>query len=343
MYFSKSIKLICISCALALLPQWAFAMSSERVPRTSTGFVSTLIPVSPSGKTQLPCRLCGETVPAFAQPDVRAVQLSYVSLAAAHYSNALGAANAMTAAISALESAPTEANLLAARTAWQAARTAYLTTSVFGFYGGPIDGSPSQPRAVAPGLRIATALGRVEHALWATPDNPKAALRKWLVDAAGAGAACTALQADLTQVLKEWDVIRRTGYAQKFLALDGAEAIQKMLHGMAMQSRQLANTSDAWEKHANVIHASLSGIDSIWHAKLNSISVDSVEALVIKIDPQAATVVNQALRAAQIAAGAPDTETIPGADRAKQKALLRTLAGAIVNAGRVLGVDLGLG
>ncbi len=267
-----------------------------------------------------------------AHSDVNAVKHSYVSVAAALYSNALGTANALTIAISTLETAQTNDNLLAARTAWSAARTAHLSTSAFGVYASPMDGAK----------RISDTFLRLERALWATPDNPNAILRKWAINAAGTSGACVSLQTELAQVLKEWDVIRRTGYAQKFIALGSAQAVQRILRGITVRALELANAQNSSEKHADSVRASLSGIESIWHARLNNISAASVADLIGKIDSQAAIAVTEALRAAQIAAGAPDTQVNPGADRAKQKLLLRALAAALDKVRESLGVDFRL-
>ena len=268
-----------------------------------------------------------------AKYDASTVQQSYVALAGGLYSNALGGALALSKATEAFSDAPNTTTLLAARAAWASARSAYLVTAAFRACGGPIDGAKSAVRAEGPELSIDKNFIALERALASnelifelTKKSTGAAARKTLA------AATSALQSDLTFVLKEWDPIRRTSYAQEFLQLEGSEAIGRLLRGLGMQANALSNmpASAARDDHVNAI---LSGMHSIWHAQLNKITAPSVNALLVKIDPDAAAAVSGALATAQTQANANDP-ALP--------ATLQKLALAIANAGTRLGVVIAI-
>lgn len=72
--------------------------------------------------------------------EVSEVLLGYSSIAFASYSAALEAAVELQGRIASFLSSPSDESLLAARTAWLAARDWYGQTEAFRFYGGPIDG-----------------------------------------------------------------------------------------------------------------------------------------------------------------------------------------------------------
>ena len=264
-----------------------------------------------------------------AKYDASSAQQSYVALAGGLYSNALGGALALSKAIEAFSDAPSTTTLEAARSACASARRAYLVTAAFHAYGGPIDGPKSAVRAKGPALSIDKNFNVLERALASnalilqlTNKNTGAAARKSLA------AATSALQSDLTFVLKEWDPIRRTSYAQEFLQLEGSEAIGRLLRGLVMQANALSNMPVSAARDDNV-NAILSGMHSIWHAQLNKITAPSVNALLVKIDADAAAAVSGALATAQTQANANDP-ALP--------ATLEKLALAIANAGTRLGV-----
>ena len=284
--------------------------------------VATLaIPVFASAKTQIPAHY---TVSAAAKYDASAVQISYVGLAGGLYSNALGAALALATSVDALNKVPNAANLDAARAAWTSARTSYLATEAFRFYGGPLDGPKTERRAAGPETKINANFRLIERALAAkAPGN--ASQRTALTNAA------TAIQNDVAFVLKEWDPIRRTGYAQEFLQLDGSEAVGRILRGLGMQAIILSSAPS--DTRASEAAAVLSGMHSIWHGQLNEITAPSIEALLSKIDPNAAAAVSSGIAAAQTQANAKD----PALPKT-----LQTLALAIANAGTRLGVAIAI-
>ena len=72
--------------------------------------------------------------PAAAQaPDAAAVAKTYADIAEAGYTDSLAEARKLKTAIDTLIKTPTEANLLAARKAWVAARVPYMQTEAFRF------------------------------------------------------------------------------------------------------------------------------------------------------------------------------------------------------------------
>ena len=249
-----------------------------------------ITPMAASAATQVPAQYKAGTA---ANYDASAVQHSYVSLAGGVYSNALGTAFALTKAIDALGNAPDVKALDAARSAWITARSSYLATAAFRFYGGPIDGPKGANRAAGPELTISNNFRTIETALWGKGKR------------AGLGTAAKALHSDLAFVLKEWDPIRRTGYAQEFLQLDGQEAIGRILRGLGMQAVALAKMSST-DTRSNELAAILAGMHSIWHAQLNNISAPSIEALQVKIDANKAAAVSSALASAQTQANVKD-------------------------------------
>lgn len=280
-------------------------------------FAFLITPIYASAATQIPAQYKASAAAKF---DASAVQQSYVGLAGALYSNALGAAFALAKAIEALGNAPDAKALDAARGAWITARSSYLATAAFRFYGGPIDGIKSVNRAAGPELAISNHFRTIETALWGKGKR------------AGLGTTANALHSDLAFVLKEWDPIRRTGYAQEFLKLDGAQAIGRMLRGLGMQALALAKMPST-DTRSNELAAILSGMHSIWHAHLNKITAPSIEALLVKIDANAATLVSSALASAQTQANAKDPALA---------ATLQKLALAIANAGTSLGVAINI-
>ena len=277
--------------------------------------ISLIAPMSAIAKTQTPEHYA--ITSATEKYDASAVQLSYVGLAGGLYSNALGSALALSKTIDVLNDAPSDANLAAARAAWTSARNAYLATQAFRFYGGPIDGPKTERSAAGPELAINTSFSQLERALLAFKASNKVRV-----------SAATALQNDLTFVLKEWDPIRRTGYAQEFLQLEDAEAIGRILRGLGTQA--VALSADTRGVEASAI---LTGMHSIWHAQLNNITAPSIEALLVKIDANAAAAVSSALATAQTQANAKDP-ALP--------ATLQKLAEAIANAGTHLGVAISI-
>jgi putative iron-regulated protein len=89
-----------------------------------------------------------ETAGPGADPQLaRAVIRHYADLAHAGYQDALTAARALEAAVTALVERPSALRLDQARAAWRAARPAYLQTEVLRFYGGPIDAIEIQVNA----------------------------------------------------------------------------------------------------------------------------------------------------------------------------------------------------
>ena len=92
----------------------------------------------------LPCALlaaslCLGAAPAFSEPAaaVKAVLENYADIAQAGYEDARDIAGTLKLAVEALLDKPTEANLLAARAAWIAARIPYMQTEAYRF-GNPI-------------------------------------------------------------------------------------------------------------------------------------------------------------------------------------------------------------
>jgi len=280
--------------------------------------ISLIAPMSAIAKTQTPEHYA--ITSATEKYDASAVQLSYVGLAGGLYSNALGAALALSKTIDALNDAPNAQTLAATRSAWTVARTAYLATEAFRFYGGPIDGAKTELRAAGPEIAISTNFRLVEQL--ADKGASSAGQRKTLASAA------TALHNDVAFVLKEWDPIRRTGYAQEFLQLEGSEAMGRILRGLGTQAAVLAK-----DTRGDEASAILTGMHSIWHAQLNNITAPSIEALLVKIDANAAAAVSSALATAQTQANAKDP-ALP--------ATLQKLAEAIANAGTHLGVAISI-
>ncbi len=276
-----------------------------------------IVPIFANATAKIPAQY---KVSATAKYDASAVQQSYVGLAGGLYSNALGAALALSSATEALSKAPDTKALDAARNAWTHARTSYLATAAFRFYGGPIDGPKSANRAAGPELRINNNFRTIEAALWGRSKRD------------GLNAAATALHNDVAFVLKEWDPIRRTSYAQEFLQLEGPEAIGRLLRGMAAQAIALAKMPANDARGVETV-AILSGMHSVWHAQLNKISAPSVEALLLKIDANAATAATTALASAQSQANSKDP-ALP--------ATLQKLALAIANAGTSFGVAINI-
>ncbi len=297
-------------------------MFSTFKPWVSAGIFAGILLITPIfaiANTQIPAHY---TTSGAAKYDASAVKLSYVGLAGGLYSNALGATLELSKAVDTLNTEPNETTIAAARAAWTSARGAYLATAAFRFYGGPIDGPKTERSAAGPELVINGNFQLLERALWAAKATDNARQRKGLVSAA------TALQSDLTFVLKEWDPIRRTGYAQAFLQLDGAEAMGRILRGLGMQAATLAKNS-----HSNDASAILAGMHSIWHAQLNNITAPSIEALLSKIDANAAAAVSSALATAQTQADAKDPALL---------ATLQTLAAALAAAGTSLGLTISI-
>jgi putative iron-regulated protein len=66
-------------------------------------------------------------------PDVAAVVTNYANIAEAGYSDSLNEAKKLQTAVGTLIKEPTQANLLAAREAWRAARVPYMQTEAFRF------------------------------------------------------------------------------------------------------------------------------------------------------------------------------------------------------------------
>lgn len=296
-------------------------MFSTFKPWTNAGIFAGILLIAPLGaiaKTPIPEHYV--ITSDAAKYDASAVQLSYVSLAGGLYSNALGSALALSKAIDTLHEAPNDANLASARATWTNARNAYLATEAFRFYGGPIDGPKTERSAAGPELAITTNFRQIERALWAKKPANNARQYEPL------GKAAAALQSDLTFVLKEWDPIRRTGYAQAFLQLEGPEALGRILRGLAVQAQALSKDARGGE-----VNAILAGMHSIWHAQLNNITAPSVDALLTKIDANAATEVSRAIASAQTQATAKDP-ALPST--------LRKLAEVISNAGTLLGAAI---
>ncbi len=295
-------------------------MFSTFKPWTNAGIFAGILLIAPLGviaKTQMPEHYAMNST---AKYDASEVQLSYVGLAGALYSNALGSALSLSKAIEAQHEAPNDANLAGARAAWTNARNAYLATEAFRFYGGPIDGPKTERSAAGPELAINTNFRQIKRALWAAKVSSDARQREALVKAAAA------LQSDLTFVLKEWDPIRRTGYAQAFLQMQGSEAIGRILRGLAMQAQALSK-----DARGSDVNAILAGMHSIWHAQLNNITAPSVAALLTKIDANAATEVSNTLASAQTQAAAKD---------AALPTTLQKLGDAISHAASRLGVAI---
>lgn len=294
--------------------------------------VTLIIPVLASGKTQIPAHY---TVNTAVKYDASAVQQSYVALAGGLHSNALGAALTLATAVEALNQVPNAASLTAARAAWTSARSSYLATEAFRFYGGPIDGPKTELRAAGPETKINSNFNLLEQALWRTNNAliaPPAAMGiNGKRQREGLASATAALQSDVAFLLKEWDPIRRTGYAQQFLQLEGPEAVGRVLRGLGMQAITLSNAPS--DTRASDAAAVLSGMISIWHAQLNKITAPSIEAMLSKVDPNAAAAVSSALATAQTQVSAKDP-ALPET--------LRKLAVAIVNAGTSLGVAIAI-
>ena len=292
-----------------------------------------VIPSTSYAKTQIPTRY---QVGAAEKYDASAVQQNYVALAGGLYNNALAAALTLSKAIDALKIAPTVATLDAARGAWTNARNAYLETEAFRFYGGPIDGPKTELRAAGPELVVNANFLLLERALWGSNNALIAQLATKGASSLRQGEALTsaasALHNDLAFVLKEWDPIRRSSYAQEFLQFEGPEAIGRMLRGMAAQAIALAKMPANDARGVETV-AILSGMHSIWHAQLNKIGAPSVEALLVKIDPNAATAVTTALASAQSQANSKDP-ALP--------ATLQKLALAIANADTSFGVAINI-
>ncbi len=88
----------------------------------------------------LGCRTSGGAKPSPAVDDLGpAVMRRYAEIALSSYSDALGAAQKLEAAIAAFVEKPSAAGLEGAREAWRRARVPYSQTEVFRFYDGPID------------------------------------------------------------------------------------------------------------------------------------------------------------------------------------------------------------
>ncbi|MEZ5797356.1 MAG: imelysin family protein [Paracoccaceae bacterium] len=77
--------------------------------------------------------------PARAEVDAAAVAGTYVDLAAAGYADSLATAKALQEAVAALVATPSDETLVAARTAWLAARVPYQQTEVFRFGNAIVD------------------------------------------------------------------------------------------------------------------------------------------------------------------------------------------------------------
>ncbi len=94
-------------------------------------------------KTVLAAAVLGLALSTGAQAQTAATPASvathYAALVHANYSDTLGAAQDMQAAIAAFVAAPSADGLAAARKAWLQAREFYGQTEAFRFYGGPID------------------------------------------------------------------------------------------------------------------------------------------------------------------------------------------------------------
>ena len=283
--------------------------------------VTPVIAIAANANAQIPSQY---KVADTAKYDASAVRQSYVGLAGGLYSNTLGAALALSNAIDALNKAPKAETLAAARAAWASARSSYLATEAFRFYGGPIDGSKNESRAAGPQAAIGANFLLLERALAAkTPGN--AGQHKALANAA------TAIHNDVAFVLKEWDPTRRTSYATEFIQLDGAEAIGRILRGLGMQAANLSHAPT--DTRASEASAVLAGMHSVWHAQLNKITAPSIDALLSKIDANAAAAVSGALATAQTQASVKDP-VLP--------ATLQMLALAIANAGTSLGVAISI-
>lgn len=292
-----------------------------------------VIPGTSYAKTQIPTRY---QVNAAEKYDASAVQQNYVALAGGLYNNALAAALTLSKAIDAFKNAPTAATLDAARAAWTSARNAYLETEAFRFYGGPIDGPKTEFRAAGPELLVDANFLLLERALWGSNNALIAQLAAKRASSLRQGeaiaSAASSLQNDLAFVLKEWDPIRRTGYAQEFLQLEGTEAIGRILRGLGMQALAVPKVKPS-DARSNELAAVLTGMHSMWHAQLNKISAPSIETLLSKIDPNAAAAVTSSLARAQTQANAKD----PALPETLQK-----LALALANAGTSLGVAIAI-
>lgn len=83
-------------------------------------------------------RLASQDASAFAY-DAKSQVSAYTALVHDTYSFSHAAATAFSDAVEALQAAPSDATLTAAREAWSAARTAYLKTEAYQFYAGPVD------------------------------------------------------------------------------------------------------------------------------------------------------------------------------------------------------------
>ena len=81
--------------------------------------------------------LMAVTPPALAKVTKQAVLTNYANIAQAMYEDALTAAKKLQAAVDKLIAEPSEANMMAARKAWLAARVPYQQTEVYRF-GNPI-------------------------------------------------------------------------------------------------------------------------------------------------------------------------------------------------------------
>jgi putative iron-regulated protein len=85
--------------------------------------------------------------PAFDAAVATAAVQNYANVMHAGYSDVVGLATNLKAAVDAFVASPTLPNLAAARVAWQAARPFYIQTELGRFYDGPIDRASDGPEA----------------------------------------------------------------------------------------------------------------------------------------------------------------------------------------------------
>lgn len=130
------------------------------------------------------------------------------------------------------------------------------------------------------------------------------------------------LSEDLRFVVKEWDPIRQVSFGRTFVALDGYEAVGRILRGMAMlvgeelasERLSVALDSQSQEDEASCFsdtthldfQANLDGVYSAWRGELNGVEAASVRSLLSKVNPVSAKAVDDALRTAMDAAKALD-------------------------------------
>lgn len=210
-------------------------------------------------------RLASNDASAFAY-DAKAQVEGYVDLVTATYSTAFDAATTLRIAIGALTDAPSAETLEGARTAWLAARSAYLDTEAFLFYAGPVDGPggpfprlnqwPVDPasidaliadeaqslnfRAIArlntiePPIKITTGLHVIEYLLWGADGVLNADA---FSDAPRRGQYAEALAQllvnDLTVVSAAW-AAGENNYRSSVEQMDQRNALGRAFNGMTV-------------------------------------------------------------------------------------------------------------